>query len=95
MYALKRHDLIFITGQSGSAKSSLIRLVERTINKQMSTVNVSELKDFSRFFCIFDIVESIKIQFVGYPRSQRIQFDSFFLIIQQRCKNTLILCLLL
>lgn len=44
MYALKRNDLIFITGQSGSAKSSLIRLVERTINKQMNTVNVSQFK---------------------------------------------------
>jgi ABC-type ATPase involved in cell division len=42
MYALKRNDLIFITGKSGSAKSSLIRLVERTINKQMSSVNVSQ-----------------------------------------------------
>jgi ABC-type ATPase involved in cell division len=42
MYALKRNDLIFITGESGSAKSSLIRLVERTINKQMSSVNVSQ-----------------------------------------------------
>jgi ABC-type ATPase involved in cell division len=46
MYAIKRNDLIFITGQTGSAKSSLIRLVERTINKQMSTVNVSQLKRF-------------------------------------------------
>lgn len=44
MYALKRNDLVFIIGQSGTAKSSLIRLVERTINKQMSTVNVSQLK---------------------------------------------------
>jgi ABC-type phosphate/phosphonate transport system ATPase subunit len=42
MYALKRNDLIFIIGETGSAKSSLIRLVERTINKQMSSVNVSE-----------------------------------------------------
>ena len=41
MYAIKRHDLIFLIGRTGSAKSSLIRLVERTINKQMSTVNVS------------------------------------------------------
>jgi ABC-type phosphate/phosphonate transport system ATPase subunit len=39
---LKRNDLIFIIGETGSAKSSLIRLVERTINKQMSSVNVSE-----------------------------------------------------
>jgi ABC-type ATPase involved in cell division len=44
MYALKRNDLIFLTGPSGSAKSSLIRLAERTINKQMSTVNVSQFK---------------------------------------------------
>ncbi|CAF4010348.1 unnamed protein product [Rotaria sordida] len=39
MYALKRNDFIFITGQSTTAKSTLIRLVERTINKQISTVN--------------------------------------------------------
>jgi len=50
MYALKRNDFIFITGQCGSAKSSLIRLVERTINKQMSTVNVSQLKNSSLLF---------------------------------------------
>ncbi len=41
MYAIKRHNLIFICGESSTAKSTLIRLVERTINKQMSTVNVS------------------------------------------------------
>ncbi|CAF3428145.1 unnamed protein product [Rotaria socialis] len=45
IYALKRNDLIFITGQCGSAKSSLIRLVERTINKQMSTVSVDSTED--------------------------------------------------
>jgi ABC-type ATPase involved in cell division len=45
MYALKRNDFIFITGQCGSAKSILIRLVERTINEQMSTVNVSQVKN--------------------------------------------------
>ncbi|CAF3967545.1 unnamed protein product, partial [Rotaria sp. Silwood1] len=39
MYALKRNDLIFITGECGTAKSSLIRLVERTMNKQMSANN--------------------------------------------------------
>jgi ABC-type ATPase involved in cell division len=50
MYALKRNDIIFITGPSGSAKSSLIRLVERTINKQTSTVSVSELKNFRKDF---------------------------------------------
>ncbi|CAF5096894.1 unnamed protein product, partial [Rotaria sp. Silwood1] len=44
MYALKRNDLIFITGECGTAKSSLIRLVERTMNKQMSANNVSQLK---------------------------------------------------
>ena len=50
MYALKRNDIIFITGESGSAKSSLIRLVERTINKQTSTVNVSEIEKLSKRF---------------------------------------------
>ena len=44
MYALKRNDLIYIIGETGTAKSSLIRLVERTINKQSSSVNVSQTK---------------------------------------------------
>ena len=43
MYSIKRNDFIYLIGPTGSAKSSLIRLVERTINKQMSTVNVSSL----------------------------------------------------
>jgi ABC-type lipoprotein export system ATPase subunit len=59
MYALKRNDFIFITGQCGSAKSSLIRLVERTINKQMSTDNVSQLKNSSVLF-LFIIHELCK-----------------------------------
>lgn len=42
MYSIKRNDFIYLIGPTGSAKSSLIRLVERTINKQMSTVNVSQ-----------------------------------------------------
>ncbi|CAF5066700.1 unnamed protein product, partial [Rotaria sp. Silwood1] len=45
MYALKRNDLIFITGECGTAKSSLIRLVERTMNKQMSANNTDSTED--------------------------------------------------
>ncbi|CAF1139632.1 unnamed protein product [Adineta steineri] len=41
MNAVKRNDFIFIIGQCGSAKSSLIRLVERTMNKQMSLTNTN------------------------------------------------------
>lgn len=41
MYALERYDLVFITGESGSAKSSIIRLAERTFNKQLQSSNVS------------------------------------------------------
>ncbi|UJR29306.1 hypothetical protein I4U23_010520 [Adineta vaga] len=39
MNAIQRFNMIFLTGQSGSGKSSLIRLVERTINKQMNSTN--------------------------------------------------------
>ena len=42
MYAIKRNDFIFLIGQSRSAKSSLIRLLQRAINKQISIVNVSK-----------------------------------------------------
>ncbi|CAF1514427.1 unnamed protein product, partial [Adineta ricciae] len=41
MYAIQRHDMIFLIGQSGSAKSGLIRLAERTFNKQMNSANVN------------------------------------------------------
>jgi len=59
MHSIKRNDLIFVTGPVGTGKSSLIRLAERTINKQMSTVNVSRanlLKNRGFFFRLYLLI---------------------------------------